>query len=82
MSSVHGEEQRLLGAAQDLVRRAVGRVQGSPDCILPEEDVGGVRQILVDEDSRGRVPRRGNRTQLLEVVAELSHELRWMSGGG
>ena len=79
VSSVHGDAQRLLVAAQDLLRQAVGRVQGSRDCILPEEDVGGVRQIFVDEDSRGRVPRHGNRSQLLEVM---SHELRWMTGGG
>jgi hypothetical protein len=42
-----------------------------PYCILPEEDVGRFRQILVDEDSWERVTRRRDRPQLLEVASEL-----------
>jgi len=44
--------------------------------------VGRVRQIIVHEDSGGRVTRRRDGPQLLEVVAELRNELRWISGGG
>ena len=67
---------------QNLVKPAVGRIQWAPDCTLPEKDVGRMRQILVDECSRGSVPRSGNRSQLLEVAAEMSNELRWVSGVG
>jgi hypothetical protein len=36
----------------------------------------------MDENSRERVARCRNLPQLLEVVSELSDELRWVSGGG
>jgi len=41
--------------ARTLWGAAVRRVQGAPYCILPEEDVGRVCQILVDENRWGRV---------------------------
>ena len=44
--------------------------------------MGRVRQVLVDARSRGRVARRRDRPQLLEVAAGLCYELRWISGGG
>jgi hypothetical protein len=64
------------------VRAAVGRVQGPPNCILLEEDVGGFRQVLVNEDNRGRVPFRRDMSQLLEVAPKLDNELRRILGGG
>jgi hypothetical protein len=64
------------------VRAAVGWVQGAPYFILPEEDVGGFRQVLVKEDSRGRVPWRRDTPQVLEVEPKLCNELRLILGGG
>jgi hypothetical protein len=51
-------------------------------CVLPEEDVGRVRQILVDENGWGRMTHHRNQPQLLEVVSELGNELRCFPGGG
>jgi hypothetical protein len=64
------------------VRAAVEWVQRAPYCILLEENVGRVRQILVDENGGGRVMGRRDGPQLLVVAAELRNELWWISGGG
>jgi len=56
-SAVDGDPQRLRRAGQDPVRVAVGWVHGTPYCILPEKDVGRVRQNFVNEDRWGRVTR-------------------------
>jgi hypothetical protein len=41
-SAVYGDAHSFLRAGQDLVVAAVGRVQGAPYCILPEEDTGSL----------------------------------------
>ena len=60
---------------------AVGRVQGVPYCNLPEEDVGRVCQILMDENCRGRVARCWDRPQLYEVASELGNDFELIPGG-
>ena len=60
---------------------AVGRVQGASYCILVEEDVGRVCQILVDENSRGRMARCWDRPQFFEVASELGNDFELIPGG-
>ena len=57
-------------------------VPGAPCCILPEEHMGRICQVLVDKDIRGGVPFRWDWPQLLEVASELGNELRSISGTG
>ena len=76
--AVYGDSHRFSCAGQDLVRATVGRFQGARYCILPEEDMGRVCQVLVDKDSRRGVTCRWDWPQLLEVASELGNEIRWI----
>jgi len=62
------------------VGAALGQVQGALYCILPEEDMGRVCQILVDENWRGRMARCWDWPQLFEVASELGNEFELIPG--
>jgi hypothetical protein len=81
-SAVNVDSHRFVRAGQNPVGAAVGRVQRAPYCILSEEDVDRVCQVLVDENGRGGVARCRDGQQLLEVASEQRDDLRWVPGGG
>jgi hypothetical protein len=74
LPATHDNRKCLVGAGDDSVRAAVWWFQGATCGVLPQEDVGRVPEILVDESGRGCVACCWGWSQLVHVVAELLYE--------
>ena len=59
---------------------AVGRVQGASYCFLPEEDVGRICQVLVDESCCWCMARCWDGSYLFEVTSELGNDFELVPG--
>ena len=73
--AVYGDAHRFSCAGQGLVRATVQQFQEAPYCILTVEDIGRVRQVLVDKASGGGVTCHWDWPQLFDLASELCNEL-------
>jgi hypothetical protein len=64
----------FVGTCGHRVWAAVGWLEGTADSVLPQEDVGGIREVLVDKGSRGCMTSCWDGSQLGHVVAKLLYE--------